>query len=204
MKPTSAAARYNLATAPTMEGRLDEAVRSYEEALVLRPDYALAHNNLGAILFQRGRLDDAQIHLREAVRLDPRNADALDNLGRLDRRLGDLLAARQHFEQAALARPDWPVAMVDLAWMLAASSEPGATDLPRAVDIAQRAVTLTEGRDVVALDALAGAWAASNDYDRAVSVLDEALKVAAGNPAADILRRRQDRYRQHLPPVLEK
>ena len=157
MKPTSAAAHYNLATALTLGGRLDEAVKSYEEALVLRPDYALAHNNLGAILFQRGRLDDAQTHLREAVRLDPNNADALDNLGRLERqRLGDFPSARQHFEKATIARPDWVDPMVDLAWMLVAESRARRADLQRATNLAQRAVNLTERRDMFALDALAG------------------------------------------------
>ena len=176
LKPSSPAAHYNLATALTMAGILDEAVRSYEKALELRPDYALAHNNLGAILFQRGQLDAAGVHLREAVRLDPKNADALDNLGRLDRRLGDARSARLHFEQALLARPDWTLAMIDLAWMLAASPEPGATNPQRAVDLAQRAVTLTARRDIVALDALAGALAATGDFDRAMTVLDEALE----------------------------
>ena len=136
-------------------------MRSYEKALALRPDYALAHNNLGAILFQRGQLDAAGVHLREAVRLDPKNADALDNLGRLDRRLGDARSARQHFEQALVATAGLDAGtMVDLAWMLAASPEPGATNPQRAVDLAQRAVTLSASRDIVALDALAGALAA--------------------------------------------
>jgi tetratricopeptide (TPR) repeat protein len=204
LKPASAAAHYNLATALTMAGSSDEAIRSYGEALRLRPDYALAHNNLGAILFQRGELDMALGHLREAVRLDPKNADALDNLGRLDRRLGDLSAARQLFEQAMRARPGWAMPMIDLAWMLAATPEPGARDPRRAVDIAERAVNLTGRRDIVALDALAGALAATGEYDRAIAVLDEALRVAGNGPAADVLRQRQDRYRQRLPPVLEK
>jgi tetratricopeptide (TPR) repeat protein len=201
MKP-SAAAHYNLATALTMAGSLDEAVGSYEKALELRPDYALAHNNLGALLFQRAQLDAAGVHLREAVRLDPTNADALDNLGRLEQRLGDPRSARQHYEQALLVRPDWPLALVDLAWILAASPEAGATNPKRAADLAQRAVMLTGRRDVVALDALAGALAATGDFDRAIAVVDEALKIAPSGQAADVLRQRQNRYRQHTPPTL--
>jgi tetratricopeptide (TPR) repeat protein/mono/diheme cytochrome c family protein len=202
MKPASAAAHYNLATALTLAGSVDEAVLSYEKALELRPDYALAHNNLGAILFQRGQLDAAGVHLREAVRLDPKNADALDNLGRLNQRLGDARSARQHFEQALVARPDWTLALVDLAWMLAASPEAGATDPQRAVELAQRAVNLSARRDIVALDALAAALAAAGDFDRAIAVIDEALKIVPNRQAADVLRQRQTRYRQHTPPTL--
>jgi tetratricopeptide (TPR) repeat protein len=202
MKPASAAAHYNLATALTMAGSIDEALHLYQEALELRPDYAQAHNNLGAILFQRGQLDPAGVHLREAVRLDPKNADALDNLGRLDQRLGDSRAARQHFEQALLTRPDWPLAMIDLAWMLMASPEGGATNPQRALELAERAVNLTARRDIVALDALAGALAATGDFDRAIAVVDEALKIAPTGLAANVLRQRQTRFRQHLPPNL--
>jgi tetratricopeptide (TPR) repeat protein/mono/diheme cytochrome c family protein len=202
MKPADASAHYNLATALTMAGNVDEALRAYQKALELRPDYALAHNNLGAILFQRGELDQAGIHLREAVRLDPKNADALDNLGRLDQRLGDPRSAKGLFEQALAARPDWPLAMVDLAWMLAASPEPGATNPKRALDLAQQAVNLTGRRDIVALDALAGALAATGDFDRAIAVVDDALKIVPGGQVADVLRQRQTRYRQHTPPML--
>jgi tetratricopeptide (TPR) repeat protein len=185
-----------------MAGSVDEALRAYQQALELRPDYALAHNNLGAILFQRGELDQAGIHLREAVRLDPKNADALDNLGRLNQRLGDPRSARERFEQALAVRPDWPLAMIDLAWILAASPEPGATNPKRALDLAQQAVTLTGRRDIVALDALAGALAATSDFDRAIAVVDEALKIVPSGQAADVLRQRQARYRQHIPPTL--
>lgn len=204
MKPASAAAHYNLATALTMAGSLDEAVRSYEKALELRPDYALAHNNLGAILLQSGQLAEALPHLREAARLDPHNADALDNLGRLDWLRGDFVAARQHFEQATAERPDWPMAMADLVWMLVASPEPSAPEPRRALAIAQRAVALTDRQNIPALDALAAAWAANADYNRAVATLDEALALAGTGPLAAPLRQRQERYRQTLPPQLQK
>src|SRR5262249_34888910 len=151
---------------------------------------------------QRGDLDQAGIHLREAVRLDPKNADALDNLGRLNQRLGDPRSARALFEQALAARPDWPLAMIDLSWMLAARPEPGATNPQRALALAEQAVNLTARRDIVALDALAGALAASGDFDRAVAVVDEALKIVPSGQVADVLRQRQGRYRQHTPPTL--
>ncbi|HEX7796662.1 MAG TPA: tetratricopeptide repeat protein [Vicinamibacterales bacterium] len=204
LKPASAAAHYNLATALSMAGNLDEAAGSYAKALELRPDYALAHNNLGAILLQRGQMDDALPHLREAVRLDPHNADALDNLGRLDWFRGDFATARQHFEQATAERPDWPMAMADLVWMLVAAPAPAVPEPRRALEVAQRAVALTDRQNIPALDALAAAWAANADYNRAVATLDEALRLAGAGPLAGPLRQRQERYRQTLPPQLQK
>jgi tetratricopeptide (TPR) repeat protein len=142
------------------------------------------------------------VHLREAVRLDPQNADALDNLGRLERQLGDHAAAQRHFEQATAARPNWVAPLVDLAWMLSVNPAAAPADRQRAVALAEHAVDLTARHDVLALDALAGAWAATGNFDRAVAILDEAVRAAAGTPAAAILQQRQDRYRQRLAPLL--
>jgi tetratricopeptide (TPR) repeat protein len=79
LKP-SAAAHYNLATALSVAGSIDEAVQEYEAALELNPDYASAHNNLGSVLAAQGRLPDAIAHFRKAARLDPASVQAHRNL----------------------------------------------------------------------------------------------------------------------------
>ena len=38
---------------------MDDAVKSYEQALKIQPDYAEAHNNLGNALKKYGQLDEA-------------------------------------------------------------------------------------------------------------------------------------------------
>ena len=40
-------------------GELDAAVKSFEEALAIEPEFAEAHNNLGNVLRELGQLDDA-------------------------------------------------------------------------------------------------------------------------------------------------
>ena len=40
-------------------GKLDEAVKRFEKALAIKPDYAEAHNNLGVVLKDLGQLDEA-------------------------------------------------------------------------------------------------------------------------------------------------
>jgi tetratricopeptide (TPR) repeat protein len=76
----SASAHYNLATALSVAGALDDAVREYEAALRLKPDYGSALNNLGSVLAAQGRLADAIGHFREAARLDPASVQAHRNL----------------------------------------------------------------------------------------------------------------------------
>ena len=79
LNPGAPATHFNLGTALTVAGRLDEAVVQYREALRLRPDYAQAHNNLSGILLQRGQLAEAVSHIAEARRLDPANVEARNN-----------------------------------------------------------------------------------------------------------------------------
>jgi Tfp pilus assembly protein PilF len=62
------------------EGRTRAAVRRYQEALKVHPDYAEAHNNLGAALATEGRYEEAAFHFSEAVRLKPGYRDARRNL----------------------------------------------------------------------------------------------------------------------------
>ena len=58
------------------EGKLDEAVSQYEEALRLNTDNPEAHFNLGMALVRSGKNAEAASHLREALRLKPDYAAA--------------------------------------------------------------------------------------------------------------------------------
>jgi tetratricopeptide (TPR) repeat protein len=198
MKPDSPAAHFNLGTALTVSGRIDDAIARYRKALALRPDYAVAHNNLGAIFFRLERFDDAERHLTEAVRIDAANAEARNNLGRLFRARGNTARAVEQFGAATTLRPDWAVPHMELAWLLATTREDSLRDPSRAVALASSASALTGGGDPAALDALAAAYAAAGDFDRAVTTAEAALPFASAGHAENI-RLRLELYRQRRP-----
>ncbi len=54
------------------EGKLDEAIAAYREAIRLKPDFAYPYDNLGTALRAQGKLDEAIAAYREAIRLDPK------------------------------------------------------------------------------------------------------------------------------------
>jgi Flp pilus assembly protein TadD len=71
-----------------MMHRDDEAIRQYEEAIRLNPNFPAAHNNLGTILWKQGRLQEARDHFSEAVRLRPGDARFRDNLDQVLAEMG--------------------------------------------------------------------------------------------------------------------
>lgn len=78
----SASALNNLGIALARQGRIAEAIRSYDLAIRARPAFAVAHNNLGIVLARRGDLEGAASHFRLALRIQPQFAEARQNLSR--------------------------------------------------------------------------------------------------------------------------
>jgi tetratricopeptide (TPR) repeat protein len=97
---------HNLGEALQSDEQLDDAVRAYERALGLRPDYAPSHNNLGAVLRERGKLDEAIDHLEEALRLRPDFVEAAYNLANALAAKGNLDEAVAQYRNVLELAPD--------------------------------------------------------------------------------------------------
>jgi tetratricopeptide (TPR) repeat protein len=181
----------------TLAGQLRAAVREYERALALNPDYAQAHNNLGGALTRLNRVDEAIPHLEAALALEPANALAHYNMGVAMRERGDFAQAIAHFKRAAERNGDWTLALSDLAWLLAVSPQDSLREPPLSIALAEHVAELTGRRDPVALDVLAAAYGAAGQFGRAEAAAAEALAL---NPAnADAIRTRRAGYAEGRP-----
>ncbi len=89
------------------QGRIDEAIANFRQALQLQPTLAEAHNNLGNALQTQGQSRLAIKHLREAVRLKPDYPEAWNNLGIILSRRRKLAEAAQAFQHAIELRPGY-------------------------------------------------------------------------------------------------
>jgi tetratricopeptide (TPR) repeat protein len=108
-------AHYNLGIALSNQGKTDEAIVHYREAIELRPSYAEAHYNLGRLLARKGQLDDAVTHYEKALEINPADAEAQNNLGVTLFGSGRVDEAIAHYQEALKIRPDYAEASCNLA-----------------------------------------------------------------------------------------
>lgn len=114
-RPNNARAFEQLGTALVIEGKKNEAVVEYQNAVQIDSDFSSAHANLANALSQTGRFEEAVKHYHEVLRIEPDHIEActnmghaLDALGRADEAIEAYRAATgmdlRRTDPAALAR----------------------------------------------------------------------------------------------------
>ena len=86
---------------------LDNAIQSFENAIVIKPDYAEALNNLGNILRELGQVDMAVKNYEKAIAIKPDYAVAHYNLGITYKELGQRDTAVKSYEKALAIQPNY-------------------------------------------------------------------------------------------------
>jgi tetratricopeptide (TPR) repeat protein len=93
----------------------EEAIRAYDNALHVDPEFADAHCNLGTVHYNRGERDRARACYEEALRYDSEHVEANFNLGNLLEEAGRREAALRRYKTAIRADPLFPDAQLNLA-----------------------------------------------------------------------------------------
>ena len=88
-------------------GQFDAAVKDYEKAIAIKPDYSKAHFNLGCTLQELGQLDASAKSFEKALVIEPYYAEAHNNLGIALKDLRQLDAAVKSFKKAIAIKPDY-------------------------------------------------------------------------------------------------
>lgn len=99
-------------------GAWEEAIRHYEEALALKPEYDKAHLNLGVDQARLGRREEALEHLHRAEELNPSYYRAPFDRGLVLEELGRLPEALDAYRHAVELEPRYLLARSALAEML--------------------------------------------------------------------------------------
>ena len=113
----------NLATALQAQGRYDEAMAHYRQALVHRDTYAPAYNNMGTALRAQGKLDEAIAQYQRALELQPDYAGARFNLANAELAKGQPAGAIEQFREALKREPNSVEVRTNLAAALDARGD---------------------------------------------------------------------------------
>jgi len=122
--PQTYAAHNNLGNALEQTGRVAEAIKEYQQTLLLKPDYAVAYYNLGNTLLQIGRTAEAVEQYTQALQINPDYTEAHNNLGFALQQTGHLSEAIKHYEQSLQLNPDNAAAHNNLGLALLQTKPP--------------------------------------------------------------------------------
>ena len=101
-------------------GQLEEAFKSFQKAVDLKPDYAEAQYNLGVTIHELGQMDSAIKCYERALAIQHAYPNAHNNLGQILLESGQPDAAMNHFEWAVAYQPEFSEAHNNLGSSLIA------------------------------------------------------------------------------------
>ena len=184
-----------------MKKQYDQAIHEFQEAIRLseggdnRPRLGL-----GLAYELKGDPQKAQQIFEEVLGKNPQTAEGQRLLAANQELLADLYAkqklygdAIRNYQEALRLDPDFAEAHNNLAWLYATCDDRKYRDPKAALDHAQRAVDLTQGKEGGVMDTLAEAYFANGDYQQAVEIQKKALALDPDNTE---LQEHMARYRQ--------
>jgi tetratricopeptide (TPR) repeat protein len=92
----------------------NDAISSYQKALLLAPDMVKIYNNLGLSLEKKGETQKAVAFYQKAIQKNSHYYFSYINLGALYRSTGKYELAREYYQKALLIEPDCPEAFLNL------------------------------------------------------------------------------------------
>ncbi|UCF02040.1 MAG: tetratricopeptide repeat protein [Deltaproteobacteria bacterium] len=202
IKPENAEAHSNLANVLASKGRFKEAIDHYSQALQIKPDNFEAHNNLGVVLADQGKFDEAIEHYYEALRIEPNNTIAHIQLALVWLSQQRTDKAIEHYQKALSFSPDSTVVLNNLAWILATHENSSFRDGARAVQLAEKACTLSGYKNAIFLDTLAAAYAEAGRFHEALQTAQKASKLSVAEGRVELakeIERRMQLYKAGKP-----
>ena len=149
-------------------------------------DERQAYTDLAVAHLRAGDVAGAERYLLARLALDADDAETLNRLGVVCQKQGRMREAAFYYPSAMRARPGWPTALNNLAWIMATEPRYRDRNPQAAVTLAQAACSTSGSRQPMFLETLAAAYAAAGKFEEAARTAELARKqwLASGKPAA--------------------
>lgn len=157
--------------------RFDQAMADYKMAIEKSPRSADIWMRLGETQRRKGDINAAQESFNKAKELAPNNVVPYVQLALMHDAIGHRDQARPLYEQILKLQPDNPIALNNLAYILAESGQ----DLDQALTMAQRAKQKLP-QDPNVADTLGWIYIKKNLSDSAIGIFEELTRKEPQNP----------------------
>jgi len=168
----------NLGVIATREGRVDDSVRFFQQALQISPHHVLSLDNLGNAYRLQKRWDDARKVLEHALEIAPQDPEANYSLGMVFAQGNDTDKAYEYLQRALKARPVYPEALNNLGVLYLVTQR-----RDQAVASFEECIRVAPAFDQAYLN-LARVYALEGARDKARGVLLDLLKQQPDHPQA--------------------
>jgi tetratricopeptide (TPR) repeat protein len=116
--------------------------------------------------------------------------------------MGRIHESLAHYKKALAINPDDAEVLNNMAWVLATTPDASIRNGEKAVEMAQRAVSLSGNSQPRTLATLAAALAETGRFSEAIKTVERALQLATGQgnvALANSIRVQLELYRSNLP-----
>ena len=168
----------NLGVIATRDGRVDDSVQYFQQALQLDSHHLLALDNLGNAYRVQKRWKDARKILERALEVAPQDPEANYSLGMVFAQTDDSAKAYEYLQRALRARPAYPEALNNLGVLYLVTQR-----RDQAVESFEECIRVAPSFDQAYLN-LARIYALEGARDKARAVLLDLLKRHPDHPQA--------------------
>jgi Tfp pilus assembly protein PilF len=166
-------------------------------ALAVTTHNVMMHFLLGQALIDEGKINESVKQLNEALEVTSRfplqmtvwYGETHCELAMALARQGKIQEAIDHYQEALRSNPDLPLALNNLAWILATTGDPKIRNGAEAVQIAESACTLTHYQKTAYIGTLAAAYAEAGRFDDAIKTAEKAIASASAAGETNLLEK---------------
>jgi len=165
------------------EGKLEEAIEFYREALAVEPHLPLVHYNLGIALHHQGDLPGASTYYQQAIALNPNDIQAIYNLAVVLQQQGLLEAAINNYQEVINLSPSQELIKIK-AYSNWGGILIGQGKFNEAIETFEKAIYL-QPKDANLYNNLGQAFLEAGKVERAIATYQQALEL---DPALIVAR----------------
>ncbi|MGC8908109.1 MAG: tetratricopeptide repeat protein [Desulfomonilaceae bacterium] len=178
--------------------KYDEALRDFTEAIKLDPGYAWAYAQRADIYSRQQDQEKALQDANKAIQLKPNFVEALRLRAWILSRMGKCKEANEDFKKVEKLSPNDAWSMQDKAWFLLTCPDESLQDPSKAMELAKKAIELTEGKDGVIYETIAEAYFRQGDALKAAESQRKAIELGSKKcPDGSCLKEMKQRLQKY-------